>query len=347
MNNLIACEPLSPELKAAYGEIIHLPEDKARTLHARGKVRMLPNPIAAPESVNVSDPGYLKRSSFTKDNFTKVAWVQDFSKMGGAEISNCTVVKAGEKCGFDIVGITPSNFYKEVLKAADVIIINNFMEFQADQFKTVMRYLYEEKKPYVKYDHDYRELKRGELARQLFTFSKLNVFISPNHKKKYVNLFGQILNERSIVLPLAIDTDLYKTDFSIKKDSNSILVPCARKCSNSLERFIKDHPDFNFTIIDSCGKSFSGNNIKLLSKVSSEEMVKLYQAHDKMYHCPDIPCPGERLFFEAQLCGCTPIVNENVGHASWKFDIINELKPTLERAPYEFWRMIDERVIEK
>ena len=82
----------------------------------------------------------------------KVGWIQDISRPhGGAECSNRTCVAAGVAMGHDIVGLTPDNFYPWVLKDADVLVINNFFQFQRPQFDAVLKEIWEKKKPYVVY----------------------------------------------------------------------------------------------------------------------------------------------------------------------------------------------------
>jgi hypothetical protein len=63
---------------------------------------------------------------------------------------------------------------------------------------------------------------------------------------------------------------------------------------------------------------------------------------------PDIVCAGERVVFEAALCGCAVEMNGNVGHKSWNYDLSDTetLRETLRDAPFAFWRAV-ERYMQK
>ncbi|MDD5348244.1 MAG: hypothetical protein PHT59_06505, partial [Candidatus Omnitrophica bacterium] len=75
-----------------------------------------------------------------------------------------------------------------------------------------------------------------------------------------------------------------------------------------------------------------------------EDMPALYSAHETVLHMPDKVGGGERVVFEAVLCGCKVAANGNAAHQSWRevFDWENPeiLRERLARAPYEFWREV-------
>jgi hypothetical protein len=173
-----------------------------------------------------------------------VAWIQDFKKVGGAELSNHAVVAAGEVLGYDIIGITPSLFDTRVLGQADLIVVNNFFEFSPSQLTTVRQLLHEQRVPYVKYEHDLRELRRVNISRPLFRDASLVVFISPAHQKVYEKSLGWEATARAVSLPLAINPEDYKTAHGVKREPGLTLVPTPQKMNpHDLEAYIGRNPD--------------------------------------------------------------------------------------------------------
>jgi hypothetical protein len=73
-------------------------------------------------------------------------------------------------------------------------------------------------------------------------------------------------------------------------------------------------------------------------------MPALYSTAEYLVHQPDIVCAGERVIFEAALCGVPKIeMNGNVGHKSWNRDLSDTegLRDWLRQAPFEFWKAVD------
>lgn len=294
--------------------------------------------------VLTAENGYLTRSKFSLKKNIKIAYVQDYSKLGGAELSNQHVVSVGENLGFDVVGITPGNFHNNILYSADLIIINNFFEFNALQFDTISKAIYERNIPYIKYDHDHRELKRINISKQLFSRSVKNIFISPLHEKKFIETIGEQIKDFSVSLPLSLNLNLISNIENIKKEKNSVFVPCYRKCGVNIIDYMKKHTDKKYYVINKSEiPSVSGVDVVRLPLQNYEETIKLFYKCEEMLHLPTGFWAGERIYFEALLCDCFPIVNKNVGHLSWslqkqsKVDLIQALKT----APYKFWRIVE------
>lgn len=325
-NAFIQCRILDPNLAKRYeGGIVSLEMSKAKALVANKTVQI----IGATDVVDkikktANEKDYLRRKDFTSDRNLKIAWVQDYSKDGGAELSNFEVVKVGQKLGYDIVGITPNNFTYANMVTADLIILNNILEFSDEQFKRILYVCYEARIPYIKYDHDYRELKRINISSQLFHLAKGTVFISPSHKNTF-DIPG------SIALPLCIDPDKI-----VKKDKvkNTCLVPCVRKCQKNLADFMKEYSCFHYTIIGQFQSVPNNMSVRFIGQQGYRDMLELLATHENVYHRTDDKWAGERIYLESVLSGCETFINENVGHTSWaKFPSIKELK----EAPYRFW----------
>jgi capsule polysaccharide export protein KpsC/LpsZ len=114
------------------------------------------------------------------------------------------------------------------------------------------------------------------------------------------------------------------------------------KTWDRLKEYISNHPEVMFTVL-AATDVIRGKNVKTTPLVPPEKMPELYSAHEFLVHLPDAWCAGERVVFEAALCGCKIVTNERVGHASWGWDLTDAaaLRERLIDAPYEFWRLID------
>jgi len=242
--------------------------------------------------------------------------------------------------GHDIVGLTPDNFYPWVLKDADVLVINNFFQFQRPQFDAVLKEIWEKKKPYVVYSHDHREpYVRRDFAIRLFKESRLNVFISPRHRDNFMRLLGC----DGIALPLAIDTDLFRPDPSVKREPDTALIVGGwvrgGKVSKRLRSFISANGKYTYLSVN-----LPVEGARHIPKRPLEKMPEVYSRAGALVHFPDIECSGERVVFEAALCGVKQFhLGDMVGHASWGFDLTDRdsLAKILRKAPIDFWGEVD------
>lgn len=337
------------------GPFLHLEAGKARRLQQRGLVEILDDcedcrlKTVKKEKKNIIErkaDSYLTKVRFNKRTKKRIGWVQDYSrKNGGAELSNKHLVSIGESLGYEIAGITPANLHRNVLYNSDLLIVNNIFEFNPEQFLELTKALYEKRVPYIKYDHDHREMSRPHISRQLFTLSKRNVFISPEHRNKTVKVLGEQIRDHSIILPLSINTNLYKNIKGTTRKKNTVIIPTYRKCGSNVRDYMEKNKNKVYTFIGQVDFSPSnGIEIETINKQSPEEMVKVYNEHEEMLHLPFGFWAGERIYFEAMLCGCKPVVNENVGHKSWEFE---NLKDELEQAPFTFWKEVEKCLMGK
>jgi len=272
----------------------------------------------------------------------RVAWIQDNSRPhGGAENSNRCVVAVGERLGFDIVGITPENFHPRVLEECDVAVLNNFFQFSTAQMRMVLDFLWTKKKPYVKYEHDSRELERTSFSKRLFADSVLNVFLSPAHYRNHHVKLGC----KGISLPLAIDVDAFRPVAQVVRDPRKALIVGGwrrgGKTSTSLRKYIESHRNLAYVSV-----GFEFPMTTCIPHRTLGEMPALYSSAGWLIHLPDMVCAGERVFFEAALCGVKVVANDNVGHLSWKRDLsdIDGLRDWLRQAPFDFWKAVQSAV---
>lgn len=257
-------------------------------------------------------------------------------------MSNRCVVNVGENLGFDIVGVTPSNFHASVIEDCDVAVVNNFFQFSKDQVRSILDVLWGKGKPYVKYEHDSREIGRRSFADRLFKESVLNVFLSPAH----LNNHRCHLGCDGVALPLAIQTDLFKPVPGVARDNNMALIVGGwirgGKTEKALRQYVAENRNLLFVSV-----GFDLPGMSSVPHCAIENMPTLYSKAGRLVHLPDIVCAGERVVFEAALCGCSNIVtNDRVGHASWNRDLSDTegLREWLRQAPFDFWKAVETAV---
>lgn len=340
---LVKCKPLTAALKSKYsaGCFIYLDPYKAVEMEKDGHVEIIYDEqkengervvVKTPQTLNPHE--YYKKPDYDDKGKIKVAWVQDCEKLGGAELSNLQVLKIGVSCGFDVVCITPQHFRYTALKQADIIVMNNFYHFSPEHEKLILEYLRNTKRPYIIYSHDMRDLKCMDDWLPMYENSAYNVFISPGHKKRYG------IANASITLPLAIDVEKYFPYDNVERKKNSVLIPTMTKQGKDLYDFMAKNHKYDYYAINTTHERIS--NVR---GVRNDIIHKIYSKFEYVYHCPERFWAGDRVLFEAQLCGCKVIANDNVGHASWGFgDDLELIKRELEDAPFTFWETLERYV---
>lgn len=328
-------EYLNEVMKSYHGKTGKLEYNTARSFQAQGFVRIIDEgvkrEIAA--TMTLPDADYLSRESFHKQQMTRVAWVQNYIKPGGAEITNFHTVKIGHRLGYDIVGIQEQHKFG-LIAQADVVIVNNlhFEEITNSQQKVAfVDNLLKNDKPYIVFSHDLYETEA-----RLFKNAKLCVFLSPSHQAYYAGLFEL---PRSICLPLTIDTERYRAIPNNGRVKNSCLIPSVWKwLPEKIREFKAKYPALSVKEV--------GAQMSRQGSVPYTDMPAEYNKHDYVAHFPNQRWAGERVLFEAVLCGCQVMADSNSGHTSWGkiFDWHDPavLKERLDKAPFEFWKSVDE-----
>jgi hypothetical protein len=357
---------IDPVLKATRGTVAYagrvisgewIDEQKALLGVKKGKWRILENipplqietrvalpaPAQAPgdKAGEAMQEGTLKPSS--KVAKKRVAWVQDQLSHGGAEISGNYVARIGADLGFEVRTITrdmPAQVIGQEMLRSDLAVLNNLWAFTSGQMRAILHAIYAEGLPYVKYEHDHRELYRREFSTPLFQRSRLNVFLSPAHLENHRTALGC----DGVALPLAIDVEMFRPLPGVQRKPGTALVCNVRnfKTWNGLQAYIAEHGEMSFTVLSS-DPPVRGGNVIARSMVSHEAMPALYSEYEYLVHILDGWGAGERVIFEAALCGCKIVANERVGHTSWGRDLedTESLREWLAQAPYDFWREVD------
>lgn len=353
---IVQVELISPELKAKYGPRTHVGWVQAVRGEQAGKWRILPDDLApgsagryetremvavkphAHESKTTTEPRSLRK--------TRVAWVMDRSRTGGAELSCDTAIRVGTDCGFEIEMLTPREGASTIFDAmirADVSVLNNLWEFAPGQVDAVRRAT-GRGLPYVKWEHDHRELTRLPFSGPLFRAAALCVFLSPAHLERHRAAL-ELEPAKCVALPLAIDPDAYAAPAGVERAAATALVSNVRnfKTWHRLQAFIHTRPETVFTVLTDNGCPVQGPNVKIHSIASPGEMPRIYAQHETLVHLLDGLGAGERVIFEAALCGCRVVSDDHAGHMTWKRDLSDGagLRDWLRAASYEFWRHVD------
>jgi hypothetical protein len=338
----VAVENIDEALRRTYGTRMRISRDKALLGERKGKWRII-DPAERPSTKSAAEVRVATGAKEARRvRKARIAWVQDnaIDWKGGAEFSARQVMAVGEQCGFHIEMMTPAGFSSDVLANADLVVLNNLWHFSGEQMRAILAVLFERRIPYVKYEHDHRELTRPEFSRRLFERAAANVFLSPAHRENH----REALGAAGECIPLAIDVDAYRPVPGVERALGTALVSNVRtiKTWERLKAYVSEHQEIRFTVIATNGV-IQGRNVKVIPPVLPEKMPELYSAHEFLVHLPDAWCAGERIVFEAALCGCKIVTNERVGHASWGWDLTDAaaLRERLIDAPYEFWRLID------
>jgi hypothetical protein len=338
---IVFVENIDKALRDTYGPRMHIARDKAIAGELRGKWRIV-DPADRPSPKPSAE---LKVATFAQEakrvKKARIAWAQDngIDWRGGAEFSARQVIAVGERCGFHIKLVTPTEFAADALASADLIVLNNLWRFSGEQMQAILAALFERRIPYVKYEHDHRELTRPEFSRRLFEHAAANIFLSPVHRDNH----GEGLGAKGECIPLAIDVEAFRPVPGVARVPGTALVCNVRtiKTWDRLKSYIAEHPEIRFSVL-AANDVIRGRNVKTIPPVLPEKMPALYSAHEFLVHLPDAWCAGERVIFEAALCGAKIIANEKAGHMSWGRDLTktDELREWLIQAPYDFWKTV-------
>ncbi|MCJ7663081.1 MAG: hypothetical protein MUO24_02435 [Desulfobacterales bacterium] len=357
-NKIVKVEILEPALSAHYGPTMRIALRQALLGEKKGKWRIVREGEASqvyetrvmepgrPSAMGVEDM-FSKAPSPKRIKKKRVAWVQDLSRLGGAEISSQEVVRVGGDCGFDVATVTPQTDYPQAVKTlfeSDVIILNNIWQFSPEMIRKILEAVFSERVPYVKYEHDHRELGRPEFSRRLFQNSAFNVFLSPMHLERHRKALGC----EGICLPLAIDPRPFLSVSKGERIPNSALISNCRnfKLWTNLQAYINENPGFSFSVLTDKDPAVGGHNVEAIPMVAYEKMPGVYSSFEYLVHILDGWGAGERVVFEAALAGCKIVANDHVGHMSWGRDLTDAvgLAGWLTEAPYKFWQEVEKIV---
>ncbi len=349
-----------------------VPDEKGADLVRRGKARAIIDPVSplvdktarqeARKPVEEPKSRVPSKGAKKLGHHPHVAWIHDTEKLGGAELSNQTVINVGRKLGFKIYECYPRTFDKQRLLRCDYFIVNNFFFFEPEQYHFIMDVLFEYKKPFVKYDHDHREIigeqVRLKTARLLFGKSFLNVFISPFHMENHRKRLGYLIDP-CWVLPPAIDTNIFKSLPNVERDEKKMVNVCGKLYESKgfrhmLHFAMNTQGKHTFEIYTSNDQEVRAvfrelSNVKVYSPLPNRNLAEVYNSAGYTIHLPHALEACGRTIAEGLLCGCRPITNKNIGILSFReFHIgdekkfnVEKFKAAIDLGIYRFWKEVE------
>jgi hypothetical protein len=133
--------------------------------------------------------------------------VQDFvAASGPTETADRLIVRVGEQCGFDVVGVTPKHFFPQVLHDAQLIVISTFFQFVEEQQRTIIGLAFDEKTPFVRLTHTVRDIENVNGSRPIYQRALANFVVSPT----LYDLCRRDFGVDAIVLDLSQEKERYK-----------------------------------------------------------------------------------------------------------------------------------------
>lgn len=300
--------------------------------------RPTPSP-QVPKSVSHPDAPapatYFGKPSPHRDPGLRVAWVQDAERRGGAELSNETIIGAGRRLGHRITLVTPQSFNPGVLAGSDVLIVNNIQRFDDDQIRILWWVLYERGKPYVRYEHDHREVTGDTVrrlgtdpflgfARRLFSRSALNVMISQLQFDEHAKLLGDdFRNHPTHILHTGVDPDVFTApEFDGDRDMSAVVCPTGnliqRKGLMNVAAFAQANPGMRILVYSKPWSQMEDilrglPNVEFNLPIPNEELVNVLRKSGWVIHLPEHYEDSGRVPVEGALCGCKVISNRHTG----------------------------------
>lgn len=279
----------------------------------------------------------------------KVLLISDLSidqNPGGAQVSNHLIIQEGIKLGHDVIEFNINSPSSILLNNYDVVISSNLNLFLLNR-QNVIHYILNHKN-HVRLEHDSCLYFQNSDRERLFSHSKMNFFLSNFHINFFQESYGDYFNNVQIVYD-PIDTNLF-----CKDDCEKIydIVYCGflfeLKGYKNLIQFAKDNPDRK---IDIFGWSEQQEvvdelkyikNIELHSRLSYNDISKIYKQSKYIYHSPMINEPFCRMVAEALLCGCDFIGDKTKIGSIQEFEKVGyeKFKYNCENAAEIFWNKL-------
>jgi glycosyltransferase involved in cell wall biosynthesis len=196
------------------------------------------------------------------------------------------------------------------------------------------------RKNFIAKDFELGCFAKRELARDFFTHSKLNIFLSPLHQKTANDILGVLNEAPSYILKPTINPDIFY-DQHIDRDIEYLFVGVISEAKGLFEmrkRYLNADIHFAGRVHPQAKLDFGTYH----GSMSYKEVPYLMNRAKNFVFLPRWPEPQGRVVIEAALCGCKLITNDRVGATSFDFDIRNPLN--FSNATEELWKRIEEIV---
>lgn len=274
---------------------------------------------------------------------SKILWISDYSvkqNKGGAQQTNSEMIKAGRKLGHTIRLVT----YDSVMPSADsydLIVINNITKFDKGLIDDLVA-----SGKCVRYEHDHWV---AENYPELYKKVNKTIFLSPLHKESIEDKIGYKVKNYEII-PSPIDSKVFKISED-SKEANSVIIVgnlCEDKGLVNLLEYARENPQLKFYAVgwgSGVEELKTLENIEYIGELDRKDLIKYYQRCEYFYHRPVWKEPFGRTVIEAYLCGCSLLVNSNVGAVSWDWDYsnYNKIKKNVQ-SQSNFWKVLEDEI---
>ena len=174
----------------------------------------------------------------------------------------------------------------------------------------------------------------------LYGNALLNVFVSPLHRQVVQGLLGEEIVGAYYECKPLIDRSMFY-DRRLERDIDNLFVGVLSE-AKGLENMKARFPDGNVVLVGPRAQSTSSSFGHQVGPVPYEEVPLWMNRAKNLVFLPRWPEPQGRVVFEAALCGCNLILNENVGAVSFDF-------PPADidawcHAATEFWAEVEKHV---
>jgi len=270
---------------------------------------------------------------FQKSSMIRIGWIADHfypDYLGGAEITDYLMIKAGEARGYEILRLKKEDTsdYRN-LSDLDFLIVSNTHTFSSREIRNILR------RRFVLYLHD---CVIDPHTPMLLQHASLVVFLSPLHRKFFEERFR--ICTRVLECPPPVDMHQYnaseKEDFAVYAG----LIAKHKGIYNVLE-YARKHPSMKIILV---GKNQIPDlklpkNVEYFGALSREEVLKLLSRAKYFIHLPEWIEAFGRAVAEAYLCGCELITNDRVGFLSypWNFENREVVRRELAKSRDLFW----------
>ena len=284
---------------------------------------------------------------------------------GGGEAIMRELLRWGTKPPFGPVEklsiVTPSTIHKYDEEAdlnilCDVLNLPKSSEgFSVDFLDRVIQ------KPYVKFDNAYVDICKEDylpcywdypkecreachpFSKRLYAGAIKCFFLSPLHREQVMKKVELLLPNTFVIRP-TINTDMFKHENTGERDIDYLYVAPlveAKGIENVLQYLEEnDAEPARCVFIGACPGTVNPTEFGMqwIERAPYDQLPEIMNQAKCLIHLPSWPEPMGRIVIEAALCGCHLIVNENVGAASFDFELSDpdNYKGSIE----EFWEQI-------
>lgn len=272
-----------------------------------------------------------------------ILWIADFSvkeNKGGAQQTNDIMIKAGRKRGHKIDIVLQGSQRRSAI-GYDLVVLNNVSLIEKEYLDDLVA-----SGRCIRYEHDYWV---AENYPELYKRVRRNIFLSPLHLEMAEKIVGYKI-ENVTLIPSPISSKLFNME-GVKKKRGTVLYTgqlCEKKGIDGFVKYIKDNPHLEFTVIgwgQDVDKVRGYDNVTILDEMEMKDLVEYYKESEYFYHRPEWKEPFGRAVMEAYLCGCSLILNDNVGAVSWDWDFSNydQVVENLNSVD-KFWKVLEDDI---